>query len=381
VVVASVDPIFGTPTGSVRFFVNSVDVGTATLNGSGVAEFIMPGTAFPTAGNYNLSAQYLGEDKFNSSTSALVSQVVRTFTSDVALLSSANPSRFGQQVTFTATVRSGPYLGARNQIPTGTVTFLVDGVAKTTVVMNSLGKAVYKSVFGVSAGRSIVARYNGNSSVAPGTNPEFIQVTNKSLSKVILTSNRNPSYIGQNIVVTAAVSSVLPGAGVPTGSVTFYRIEGSTKVEQGNYPLNAQGKASLSLGTLPIGSYTITAEYRGSDNHEVSVKDMVQQVRNATKLTAVLIDSAVPNSFFTLRIFARGADNSLVPGFEGPAQLQLLSGPPGGTLLGSRNTDFSGGVANFTGLRITRSGNYRLRVLSGGLVLDLTIDAFGRLVY
>ena len=61
------------PTGSVNFLIGSTLLGTATLNSSGVATL---STTAPAAGTYSLSAAFLGNASFLSSSSAAVSVTV-----------------------------------------------------------------------------------------------------------------------------------------------------------------------------------------------------------------------------------------------------------------------------------------------------------------
>jgi hypothetical protein len=72
--VAAVSPGSGTPTGTVNFLENGTQIGTGTLS-AGVATF---GTTTLTAAGspYSITADYLGDTNFTTSTSSAVSQVV-----------------------------------------------------------------------------------------------------------------------------------------------------------------------------------------------------------------------------------------------------------------------------------------------------------------
>src|SRR5262249_55531015 len=119
--VSETGPGSGTPTGTVTFTDGSATLGTATLSG-GKATFA---TSSLSVGTQSITAAYSGDSNFNVSTSTTLSQVVNQASPPAALASSANPSVFGQSVTFTATVsETGPGSGT----PTGTVTF-TDGSA------------------------------------------------------------------------------------------------------------------------------------------------------------------------------------------------------------------------------------------------------------
>src|SRR5205807_1992402 len=111
-----------TPTGIVTFFDGAAALGQAILNSSGQASLATSGLA---QGNHSITVSFGGDTKFNASTSGAYSQTVNQDSSSTALASSVNPSVFGQNVTFTATVTANsPGSGT----PGGTVTFF-DGAS------------------------------------------------------------------------------------------------------------------------------------------------------------------------------------------------------------------------------------------------------------
>ena len=71
--VAAVPPGSGTPTGTVNFLDNATQIGTGTLNSSGVATL---STSTLTVGTHPITAVYAGATNFTTSTSSAVSQVV-----------------------------------------------------------------------------------------------------------------------------------------------------------------------------------------------------------------------------------------------------------------------------------------------------------------
>ena len=60
---------------------------------------------------------------------------------------------------------------------------------------------------------------------------------------------------------TSTVTAVAPGAGSPSGSVTFF--DGGSPIGSGNV---VGGVATYSTSTLPVGSHTITASYGADGN-------------------------------------------------------------------------------------------------------------------
>jgi hypothetical protein len=74
-----------------------------------------------------------------------------------------------------------------------------------------------------------------------------------------VTSNHNPSIVGQNVTFTATISPASSGSGVPGGTVDF--LDGSTVLASG--VTISGGTASVSTSSLSIGTHSITAIYHG----------------------------------------------------------------------------------------------------------------------
>jgi hypothetical protein len=179
------------------------------------------------------------------------------------VMSSVNPSTFGQSVTFTATVSSA------GGTPTGTVTFK-DGAATLGTGNLSSGSASFMTS-GLSAGsHSITAVYAGDSNFVGSTSAPLIQVVNPANTATTLMSSLNPSNCGQSVTFTAIVTSP---AGTPTGTVTFE--DGATTL--GTVMLSA-GSASLTTAALAVGTHAITATYSGDSNFASSFSDPLDQV-------------------------------------------------------------------------------------------------------
>jgi hypothetical protein len=92
---------------------------------------------------------------------------------------------------------------------------------------------------------------------------------------VALSSSINPSLLGQPITLTASVSAVVPGTGLPTGSVQF-QIDG---ISFGLPVKLVNGRATSPLiSSLAAGSHQITALYSGDGNFLVSTGQLSQAV-------------------------------------------------------------------------------------------------------
>ena len=111
----------GHPTGSVQFTDGSTVLGTAPVNGSGVAQFT---TSALAAGLHTIGARYLGGGGFAASGALPQLQTIYTGTrpaaTTTALSLAPSPSTLGQAVALTGTVTGGA--------TTGDVNFYADGI-------------------------------------------------------------------------------------------------------------------------------------------------------------------------------------------------------------------------------------------------------------
>src|SRR5439155_9319295 len=74
-----------------------------------------------------------------------------------------------------------------------------------------------------------------------------------------LSSSTNTPVVGREVTFTASVTGTVPGAGTPSGTVTFQ--DGATPLGTGT--LNGAGQATFSTSTLAAGTHAITAVYAG----------------------------------------------------------------------------------------------------------------------
>src|SRR5262249_13805536 len=123
------------PTGSVVFNVDGNDVSTKGVDGTGHATYT---TATLVAGLHPVFARYVSDTvNFSNSTSGNVNQDVSARNTTTMLTSSDSNSFPGESVTFTATVSSQ----GSSLVPTGSVTFKIDGGNSTVVGLDNMGKA------------------------------------------------------------------------------------------------------------------------------------------------------------------------------------------------------------------------------------------------
>jgi hypothetical protein len=258
---ATVTSTGGTPTGTVTFKDGTTTLGSGTLS-SGKATFK---TSTLALGTRSITAVYSGSTDFLTSTSSVLPETVKQATSSTALASSPNPSTFGAAVTFTATVTS------TGGTPTGTVTFK-DGTTTLGSGTLSSGKATFKTSTLALGTRSITAVYAGSTDFLTSTSSVLPETVKQATSSTALASSLNPSTFGAAVTFTATVTST---GGTPTGTVTFK--DGSTTLD--TTPLSA-GKAAFLTSTLVVGVHSITAEYNGGADYNMSTSSALSQTVN-----------------------------------------------------------------------------------------------------
>ena len=253
-----------TPTGTVTFtdVTTNTVLGTVNLVGSAGSSTATLTTNVLSVGSHNIVAKYNGDTDFApGQDSNAVTQQVTQASSTMALTSSANPSRFGQTVTFRATMSSSTGGG----VPTGTVTFFINGVVAGTGVINASGLATFATNTLAVGNHTVTASYNGDGNFT-GSNGTLSggQTVNKASTTAKLT--RSTPEAGAPVTFTATIQPVAPGGGVPTGTVEFV-IDG---IVRGTVDLS-NGVATLFLPNgLSQGSHTIVVKYSGSGNHNLS---------------------------------------------------------------------------------------------------------------
>ncbi len=144
----------GIPTGTVQFKRGTVSLGKVALNAAGVAT-ISPDDL--GVGAHNITAVYLGNTDFVTSTSPILVQTVNKATTTTKLASSANPSTSGTAVTFTATVT--PNYGGT---ATGKVTFKKGSTVLGTGTLDASNQATFTTSTLAVGTHSITAGYAGN---------------------------------------------------------------------------------------------------------------------------------------------------------------------------------------------------------------------------
>jgi hypothetical protein len=240
------------PTKTVTLSADGSPFGPMQLSGGGAAFNI----STLTAGTHNVTAAYIGDSNFLNSSSTPFSQTVNKATTTTSVISSLNPSIFGQPVSFTATVSPAVYPTALP--PSGAVTFYLDGSTLLGSAALVNGTVMFTPASSLPFGaHSITVNYGGDSNFLSSISAPLPQ-TVMALTTTSVIASPNPGTSGLPVTFTATVSPVTPGFGNPSGTVNFY--DGAALLGPGTL---SGGVASLNTSTLTVGFHSITATYGG----------------------------------------------------------------------------------------------------------------------
>jgi hypothetical protein len=256
--------------GSVIFKANGVYLGPAIIGPGGVARMSRP---FPE-GTHSITAEYPGSyGAFDSSSSAPVElQVLVGTTTVLSTVPAAAVS--GQPVTLTAVVSGQSTSGT----PTGEVHFRDGPLPLATVPLDASGLAHF-TVPSLSVGNHAVSAEYLPTGAFLASRADVTYAVTRAATEVSLTSDGTPRPVGLPITLTATVRVLAPGAGMPTGDVTFQGVSSDgLALMMGPASVDASGVARLGVTGLPVGDYLVTATYLGDSTFQGATSAGYSQV-------------------------------------------------------------------------------------------------------
>ena len=274
--VSPVPPETATPTGTVTFIVSDDGPSIVVpLDGAGQAQATFSGLG---VGVHQAVAVYSGDGTFDPSSSPLDNHTVNLADTMTTVTSDPAPSVCGEPVELCASVViESPGSG----IPTGTVTFTGPGGLNETATLDAVGQACITTT--VLETGIVTATYNGDDCAASSTGSLAVTV-DPAPTTTVVTADPDPSVCGEFVEVCAVVTIDPPGAGTPTGTVTFTGPGGLNQT----VTLDATGQACLTNNLLATG--TITATYNGDTCAASSTGTVGITVNPADTSTAVSVD-------------------------------------------------------------------------------------------
>ena len=265
-----------------------------------------------------------------------ITNLIPAITTSTTLSSSPTSSIFGQAVTFTATLTALDGLS-----PSGLNVTFYDG---TTVIGSG---TLANGIATLNIANLVVGAHSLTAKISDATNKYLTSTStavaftvSKSDTQLALTSSTNPAVYGQSVTFTSTVSAKSPGAGSPSGTVTFK--DGTTVL--GTSTLNASGVATFATSALAVATHSITSVYNGDTNFTTTTSSAVNQVVNQAATTSVLTSSAT-SFIFGQSVTFTGTVTANSPGVGTPSG--TVSFKEGTTVLGTGTLNASG-VATFS---------------------------------
>jgi hypothetical protein len=345
--------VTGGPAGSVTFALTGTVASSATValvsNGSTSATATST-IVTPVPGTYVVTATCTSTNVTCTGLSATASLTVIKGNTVTTLVASPTSPMAGETTTLTATVAPSIAPNGAAILPTGTVTFFVNGTPTVETLTN--GVALFSTVLTATTGNFVTAVYSGDTNWN-GSNSSQLDVTIAPIPTTgTLSANQASALYTANIVLTDTVlvpaTATVPYPAGPTGSVTFYDLYNGQTVLLGTSNLTSlvvDSVAQISTTGLMKGTHTITALFNGGTVFAANTSTFVVNIT----------DYAVSFSPQTLEL-SRGSGGASVAtitaenGFGG--QVVLGCTPPPGALM----------TCNFTPAVITGSGTSVLSV-------------------
>jgi Bacterial Ig-like domain (group 3)/Chitobiase/beta-hexosaminidase C-terminal domain/NHL repeat len=195
----------------------------------------------------------------------------------------------------------------------------------------------------------------------PRPNPPSIGAfeggTTSSATTTLLSVSANPANIGLPLTLTATITGGLPQA-TPTGTVTF--LNGATTLGIG--VVNGSGGATFTTSSLPLGTYTLTAQYSGDSNFWPSTSSILSDTMITNPTTSQVAVS--PNPATVGQSITVTARVSAASGPAGTTPTGTVTFLNGSTPLGTGTVN-SSGVATYT-TSLAAPGSYMVVAQYGG---------------
>jgi hypothetical protein len=256
------------------------------VNGDNAASLTTPPivttSATPTSpvGNYviNVSGDASNDYTFTYVPGTLA---ITKASTNASLSGSETTSLFGQSVSFSVHVAPvSP--GAGN--PVGLVSLLIDGATINTVTLDAASSQASFSINSIGPGtHSIMATYSGGPNFEPSQSSSRRLLVLSASTHPILTAQAFRNKKGQIVSVNlqSQVVVLLPGTGVPLGTVTYLRNGQTLKIRN-----LANGTAVVKLKANQALNKSFTIEYSGDPNYNPSASAALFVTKKVLKMSA-----------------------------------------------------------------------------------------------
>jgi sugar lactone lactonase YvrE len=310
-------------TGTVNILDGAQTIGSGTLvSGTGQTTIT---TSTLAVGSHSITAAYLGDSTYGSSTSAAIAQVVNQAQTSTAVAAPVpNPGIAGGTVAITAVVKVTEGVSS----PAGTVAFTSGTATLGSATLGASGTATIDLTFAAGT-YSIAATYSGDGNDGGSVSAPYSLTVQLATTATAVTASPSPAVVESPVSFVAKVTG---NGGIPTGSVAF----SADGASMGSATLDSTGAATLSYAALAAGNHSITARYAGDANDAVSASPAISLVVTTIPTATALGASSTSGASAQVTLVAA------VVGSSGPMPTGTVTFNDGATAIGSATLNTSG---------------------------------------
>ncbi|HME00135.1 MAG TPA: Ig-like domain repeat protein [Terriglobia bacterium] len=354
----------GTPTGTVQFLLDDVDLNgpVALVNGQASSSPVNDNPhPWPASGPHNVTAIYSGDANFQPSVSQTLVQTVDNCggcATDVTVASTPNPSYPGQTVSFTWNV--GSDVGS----PTGSVQIMADGATLLGTwpsISYYAGTVQVQSSTLTLGSHSITASYSGDADFAANTSAPLTQVVNPPVSVTVTMSpiGRSVSVDGGRAITKATAYTWAQGGSHTLAIInTTQAGAAGTQYVWSNW---SDGGAATHIVTAPSSATTYTANF--NTQYQLTTAVSPSGAGTVSPLTGGYDNagtpvplSATPASGYVFQNWSTTASGTLTNPTNPTTATVSLSGPATVTAtFGELKTSLSGLITGVSGTQGARA--------------------------
>ena len=344
-------------TGTVTFSMDGVTQGTAVVVSGTAATLTI--TA-PTAGTHTLQAVYSGDGNYTGSTAPIVSITISKVVTTLVVTPATTTPAAGSSLAVAATLTLASTLSA---LPTGTITYSLDGVTQGTMSVVSGSPSTTSMTITVPASGThfLTATYSGDTFYAGATSAAVnITVTKTATTLVVAPSTTTPAS-GSPLQVTATITPTAYGSTLPTGTVTF-SLDGAIQGAQ-NVTSGTPSTATITFTVTSAGTHTLQASYSGDNTYAASTASSVLVTVSKTSTTLTVTPATTtPTAGSALQVTANVYPSATLTTLPTGSVTFTLDGVTQGT-----GTLISGSPSSATiTFTVSSSGSHILQATYGG---------------
>jgi subtilase family serine protease len=278
------------PSGTITFTVDGVAAGiqAVTPGSPSTASFTLPALS---PGSHSIAAIYSGDTYYAGATGTAVAVTVPKSPTAISISPATLTPSGGSSLAVSATILATT---PGTTLPTGTVTYTLDGAAVATAAVIPGTPATSNVVLpSLTPGTHILqATYSGDNYYATSTAPAVNLTVSKSATSITISPSTLTPTAGGSMVVTAYIVSPSPATTFPSGTVSITQ-DGVT-IGTGTVVPGSPSIANITIPLVSAGAHVLQGSYGGDTFYTGSNSPTVTIV--AAKGTTTTTLTATPAS-------------------------------------------------------------------------------------